>query len=125
MANCRDTLDKHFLINAKSNTMDANMATEKTYDMSAAANLDYGEIAVKFFDLMHDAEVNGEELIVLKNGEPVARFAPDRAKPGLERNRFEFGAMRHEFEVVGDIDGPMPASWFAATECGCTDGEQC
>ena len=95
------------------------MATKKSYVPSAATKMEAGEIKAEFFDLMHDAEVKGEEVVVIKNGQPVARFSPTFSKPGHKRQPLEYGSLRGKARVLGDVVGPMPVEWLGDHSCDC------
>ncbi len=66
--------------------------------------------------LMDEVAESGEEIIITKNGKPIARLTP-------HRKRFEtpFGRDRHLFGFVGDIITPVDIVWEA--EQGLIDGK--
>jgi prevent-host-death family protein len=52
-----------------------------------------------------------EEVIITKHGKPMAKLVP--LEEATEKPESLFGAMRGQFEIVGDIVGPIvdPADW--------------
>jgi prevent-host-death family protein len=70
---------------------------------------------------VHEAKTNfskllrrvaaGEEIVILRSGEPVARLVPMS-----KRTRRRFGVDRGAFEVPGDFDAPLPAEVLDAFE---------
>ena len=66
------------------------------------------EFKAKCLKLMDEVAESGEEIIITKNGKPVARVALYR-----ERTRSLFGIDKTRIQILGDIVAPMPAEWFA------------
>ena len=66
------------------------------------------EFKAKCLKLMDEVAESGEEIIITKNGQPVARLAPYRERP-----KTPFGRDRDKIKILGDIVSPMPAEWFA------------
>ena len=66
------------------------------------------EFKAKCLKLMDEVAESGEEIVITKNGRPVARLAPYRERP-----KSLFGVDRGRIQVLGDIVSPMPAEWFA------------
>ncbi len=69
------------------------------------------EFKAKCLKLMDEVAESGEEIVITKNGRPVSRLLPYREKPPSP-----FGRDRDIIQIVGDIEGPMPAEWFDAVE---------
>ena len=44
----------------------------------------------------------GEEIVIERDGRPVARLVP------AERPRREFGQFAGEFDILDDVDDPLP-----------------
>ena len=65
------------------------------------------EFKAKCLRLMDEVAERGEEIIITKNGRPVAKLAPYRRKP-----KMSFGRNRDNIRILGDIVSPMPAEWF-------------
>lgn len=57
--------------------------------------------------LVDEVAERGEEIVITKNGSPVAKLAPYRRKP-----KISFGRNRENIQILGDIVSPMPAEWF-------------
>ena len=66
------------------------------------------EFKAKCLKLMDEVAESGEEIVVTKNGRPVARLVPYRAT-------FEefFGADKGKLEILGDIISPLDVEWEA------------
>ena len=69
------------------------------------------EFKAKCLKLMDEVAESGEEIVITKHGRPVSRLTPYREKP-----KSLFGRGKGMIEIHGDIVGPMPAEWFAATD---------
>ena len=65
------------------------------------------EFKAKCLRLMDEVAEHGEEIVITKNGRPVARLAPYRRK-----SKMPFGRNRENIRILGDIVSPMPAEWF-------------
>ena len=66
--------------------------------------------------LMDEVAESGEEIIITKNGKPVAKLTPHR-----ERARKSwFGADKDRIRILGDIISPIDVAWDA--EQGLLDG---
>ena len=66
------------------------------------------EFKAKCLKLMDEVAESGEEIIITKNGKPVAKLTPYREVP-----EFTFGRYRDKIHIHGDIVSPMPPEWFA------------
>ena len=66
------------------------------------------EFKAKCLKLMDEVAESGEEIIITKNGRPVAKLTPYREVP-----EFTFGRYRDKIHIHGDIVSPMPPEWFA------------
>ena len=69
------------------------------------------EFKAKCLKLMDEVAESGEEIVITKHGRPVSRLTPYREEP-----KTLFGRGKGMIEIHGDIVGPMPAEWFAATD---------
>ena len=65
------------------------------------------EFKAKCLKLMDEVAESGEEIVITKNGKPVAKLAPHRERP-----KAPFGRDRDKIKILGDIVSPMPAEWF-------------
>ena len=81
-------------------TPDSNIPTT-TRAMKAS------EFKAKCLRLMDEVAERGEEIVITKNGRPVAKLTPYRRKP-----KMPFGRNRENIRILGDIVSPMPAEWF-------------
>lgn len=66
--------------------------------------------------LMDEVAETGEEIIITKNGKPVAKLMPHQKQP-----QTFFGMGRGRMEILGDLDEPVDVVWEA--EQGLIDGE--
>ena len=57
--------------------------------------------------LMDEAAESGHDIVITRDGRPVARLVSYREQPSLG-----FGRNRENIEIRGDIVSPMPAEWF-------------
>ena len=71
---------------------------------AAARTIKASEFKAKCLKLMDEVAETGEEIVITKNGKPVAKLTPchDRRKPWFGRNR-------DNIKILGDIVSPMPA----------------
>lgn len=77
-------------------------------DMAAATRtMKASEFKAKCLRLMDEVAELGEEIVITKNGKPVAKLAPYRRK-----TKMSFGRNRENIRILGDIVSPMPAEWF-------------
>ena len=58
--------------------------------------------------LMDEVAESGGEIVITKNGRPVSRLVPYRARP-----QSLFGIDRGRFEILGDIVEPVDVAWEA------------
>ena len=59
-----------------------------------------------------DRAARGEEVIITRNGRPVAKLVP----AGAVRNPRRLGALRGRVRVAKDFDAPLPKDLLAAFE---------
>lgn len=62
---------------------------------------------------MVDRAAAGEEIVISRNGKPVARLCPLEAK---KRNTVKFGVLDGQIEVAEDFDAPLPDDVLALFE---------
>ena len=60
--------------------------------------------------LMDEVAASGEEIVITKHGQPVARLVPYRTKPETL-----FGIDRGRYEIVGETGDPIEVEWEAET----------
>ena len=75
---------------------------------AGARTIKASEFKAKCLKLMDEVAETGDELIVSKNGRPVARLVPYRRKP-----KSLFGIDRGKIEILGDIVEPLDIEWEA------------
>ncbi len=81
-------------------------------DMAAnVRTMKASEFKAKCLRLMDEVAELGEEIVITKNGKPVAKLAPYRRKP-----KMLFGRNRENIRILGDIVSPMPAEWFEQSD---------
>ena len=85
---------------------------------SATRTIKASEFKAKCLELMDEVAENGEEIVITKNGRPMARLVAYRQKP-----KTWFGADRGKMEIIGDIIAPIDVEWEA--EQGLIDGKEC
>lgn len=62
---------------------------------------------------MVDRAAAGEEIVISRNGKPVARLCPLEPK---KRNTVKFGVLDGQIEVAEDFDAPLPDDVLALFE---------
>lgn len=77
----------------------------------AARVIKASEFKAKCLALMDEVAATGEELVITKNGHPVARLCPLREKP-----QPPFGVDRELIKILGELESPINAEWEADTE---------
>ena len=73
------------------------------------------EFKAKCLKLMDEVAESGEEIIITKNGKPVAKLTPYREEPSVPTPQIResmYGKDRGKIRILGDIVSPMPAEWF-------------
>lgn len=81
-------------------TTDSNTGT-------ATRTMKASEFKAKCLRLMDEVAEHGEEIVITKNGKPVAKLAPYR-----RTTKMLFGRNRENIQILGDIVSPMPSEWF-------------
>ncbi|MCY4129282.1 MAG: type II toxin-antitoxin system prevent-host-death family antitoxin [Gammaproteobacteria bacterium] len=81
------------------------MAIENKTDESV---IKASEFKAKCLKLMDAVAKTGEELVITKNGEPVAKLVPYRDRP-----KRIFGIDRGSMRILGDIVEPLDIEWEA------------
>ena len=83
--------------------------TDKTKGL--ARTVKASEFKAKRLQLMDEVAANGEEIVITKFGEPVAKLTPLRQKP----NTPWFGRDKGKILILGDIVSPLDEQWEAET----------
>ncbi len=66
------------------------------------------EFKARCLKLMNEVQETGEEIVITKNGAPVARLVPFRPKPD-----HVLGCLEGSIKIVGDIIEPIDVEWNA------------
>ena len=66
------------------------------------------EFKAKCLKLMDEVAENGEEIVITKNGKPVAKLIAYRERP-----KTLFGIDKGRLEILGDIISPIDVEWEA------------
>ena len=69
------------------------------------------EFKAKCLKLMDEVAETGEEIIITKNGKPVAKLAPYRERP-----QSWFGRDKGKLRILGDIISPIDVKWEAESD---------
>ena len=65
--------------------------------------VDLGHVRTQLTDLVDQASRSGEEVVLTREGEPVAKIVPLVRKPARRR----FGSARGQLTVPDDFDAPL------------------
>ena len=69
------------------------------------------EFKAKCLKLMDEVAENGEEIVITKNGKPVAKLTAFRERPNTL-----FGIDKGRLEILGDIISPIDVEWEAEVD---------
>ena len=69
------------------------------------------EFKAKCLKLMDEVAENGEEIVITKNGKPVAKLTAYRERP-----KTLFGIDKGRLEILGDIISPIDVEWEAEVD---------
>ena len=88
--------------------------TAKTRTMKAS------EFKAKCLQLMNEVAESGEEIVVTKNGKPVAKLTPYKPvaaeRTYQDRPKSPFGLDKGKYEIIGDLDDAfLDVDWDAET----------
>ena len=87
-----------------------------TTSTSTPRTIKASEFKATCLKLMDEVAETGEEIIITKNGKPVAKLTPHQK----ERQTL-YGKGRDRMRILGDLDEPMDVVWQA--EQGLIDGQ--
>ena len=76
-----------------------------------ARTIKASEFKAKCLKLMDEVAESGEEIVITKNGKPVAKLTPYRERP-----KTLFGIDRGKLQIVGDIISPIDVEWEAEVD---------
>ena len=83
------------------------MATEQG-NPNGPRTIKASEFKAKCLKLMDEVAENGEEIVITKNGKPVAKLTAYRERP-----KTLFGIDKGRLEIWGDIISPIDVEWEA------------
>ena len=69
------------------------------------------EFKAKCLKLMDEVAESGDEIVITKNGRPVAKLAPYRERP-----KTLFGIDKGRIQILGDIIEPIGVKWDAESD---------
>ena len=69
------------------------------------------EFKAKCLKLMDEVAENGEEIVITKNGKPVAKLTAFRERP-----KTLFGIDKDRLIILGDIISPIDVEWEAEVD---------
>ena len=78
---------------------------------AGARTMKASEFKAKCLKLMDEVAQTGDEIIITKNGQPVAKLAPYRERP-----KSWFGRDRDKLRILGDIISPIDVEWEADSD---------
>ena len=78
---------------------------------SGARTMKASEFKAKCLKLMDEVAQTGDEIIITKNSQPVAKLAPYRERP-----KSWFGRDRDKLRILGDIISPIDVEWEADSD---------
>ena len=65
----------------------------------AARTIKASEFKAKCLKLLDEVAETGEEIVITKNGKPVAKLTPYKQRP-----KSPFGLNKGRYEIIGDLD---------------------
>ncbi len=83
------------------------MATS-TSETGSQRTIKASEFKSKCLKLMDEVAESGEEIVITKNGKPVAKLTAFQERP-----KTLFGAGRDRMKILGDIISPIDVEWEA------------
>ena len=84
------------------------MSTESETTANART-IKASEFKARCLKLMDEVAETGEEIVITKNGKPVAKLTPF-----WERPKSPFGINKGRYEIIGDLDGALnDVDWYA------------
>ena len=77
-------------------------------DVGGSRTIKASEFKAKCLKLMDEVNENGGEIVITKNGKPVAKLTAF-----IERPKTLFGSGRGRMKILGDIISPLDVEWEA------------
>ena len=77
------------------------------------------EFKARCMELMDEVAETGQEIVITKNGNPIARLTPygiQKETTAWERTESMYGKDSGKIQTLGDILAPMPPEWFAVPD---------
>ena len=85
--------------------------TTNNKDNAGTRTMKASEFKAKCLKLMDEVAESGDEIIITKNGQPVAKLAPYRERP-----KNWFGRDQDKLRILGDIISPIDVEWEADSD---------
>ena len=82
-------------------------------DAGQSRTMKASEFKAKCLRLMDEVAENGGEIVITKNGKPVAKLTAFQERP-----KTLFGTGRGRMKILGDIINPLDAEWEAQYDPG-------
>jgi prevent-host-death family protein len=80
-------------------------------DTGSSRTMKASEFKAKCLRLMDEVNENGGEIVITKNGKPVAKLTSLRERP-----KSLFGIDKGRLKIVGDIISPIDVEWEAEVD---------
>ena len=80
-------------------------------DAGQSRTMKASEFKAKCLRLMDEVNENGGEIVITKNGKPVAKLTAYRERP-----KTLFGTGRERMKILGDIVSPIDVKWEAQSD---------
>ena len=84
---------------------------KSTIETSSQWTIKASEFKSKCLKLMDEVALNGGEIVITKNGKPVAKLTAFQERP-----KTLFGAGRGRMKILGDIISPIDVEWEAESD---------
>ena len=85
--------------------------TTSNSDSGNSVTMKASEFKAKCLGLMDEVNENGGEIVITKNGKPVAKLTAFHERP-----KSLFGAGRGRMKILGDIISPLDVEWEAQSD---------
>ena len=85
--------------------------TTNSGDAGQSRMMKASEFKAKCLRLMDEVAENGGEIVITKNGRPVAKLTAFQERP-----KSLFGAGRGRMKILGDIISPLDVEWEAQSD---------
>ena len=85
--------------------------TTRSGDAGQSRRMKASEFKAKCLGLMDEVAENGGEIVITKNGKPVAKLTAFHERP-----KTLFGSGRGRMKILGDIVSPLDVEWEAQSD---------